>query len=136
MSDEKLKHLEFIQNIITRMNTNSFHLKGLCITIVSALLAIYCAEKNILIILSALFPLTVFWFLDTYYLMLERKFRSLYNDAIQKKSSIKEFNMNIQNYTKGNCNYWNTFFSRTIYPVYLLPSLLVISTYVYITYIA
>lgn len=40
MADEQLKHLEFIQNVITRMNTNSFQIKAWAVTIVSALLAI------------------------------------------------------------------------------------------------
>ena len=39
MSEDKLKHLEFIQNIITRMNTNSFLIKGWAVTIASAILA-------------------------------------------------------------------------------------------------
>ncbi len=27
-SDEEIKHLEFIQGVITRMNSNSFQMKG------------------------------------------------------------------------------------------------------------
>lgn len=47
------KHLEFIQNIITRMNTNSFQIKGWAVTIVYALLAIYASSKNEYFILAA-----------------------------------------------------------------------------------
>ncbi len=36
-SGDRLKHLEFVQNAITRMNANSFH-KGWTITIAAALL--------------------------------------------------------------------------------------------------
>jgi len=39
-NQETMQHLEFIQNVITRMNTNSFQIKGMAITIVSALIAI------------------------------------------------------------------------------------------------
>lgn len=42
MTEEQIKHLEFIQDVITRMNSNSFQIKGWCITILSALCAIYC----------------------------------------------------------------------------------------------
>ena len=35
MNENKLKHLEFIQNIITRMNSNSFVIKGWSITLVT-----------------------------------------------------------------------------------------------------
>ncbi len=45
MTEEQIKHLEFIQDVITRMNSNSFQIKGWCITILSALCAIYAAEK-------------------------------------------------------------------------------------------
>lgn len=38
--EEKLKHLELIQNIITRMANNSFLLKGWSITIIVALIGI------------------------------------------------------------------------------------------------
>lgn len=36
MEKEKIKHLEFIQNIINRMNLNSFQIKEWMIMIVSA----------------------------------------------------------------------------------------------------
>ena len=67
MSSEKIKHLEFIQNVITRMNTNSFQIKGWCIVIVSALLAIYASTKNNYFFLAAVFPSITFWILDAYY---------------------------------------------------------------------
>lgn len=78
MLPEEIKHLEFIQNVITRMNTNSFQIKGWCIVIVSSLLAIYASTKNNYFFLAAVFPSTIFWFLDAYYLNQERKFRGLY----------------------------------------------------------
>ena len=35
--ESKIEHLKMIQGIITRMNTNSFQIKGWTITLVSAL---------------------------------------------------------------------------------------------------
>jgi len=55
MSPEKIKHLEFIQNVITRMNTNSFQIKGWCIVIASALLAIFASTKDNYFFLVAVF---------------------------------------------------------------------------------
>jgi len=81
MSPEKIKHLEFIQNVITRMNANSFQIKGWSIVIASALLAIYASTKDNYFFLVAMFPTLIFWFLDTYYLTQERKFRGLYDDV-------------------------------------------------------
>lgn len=41
MNEHNIKHLEFIQTNINRMNQNSLQMKGWAITIVSALLAIF-----------------------------------------------------------------------------------------------
>lgn len=122
MSDEKLKHLEFIQNVITRMNTNSFQIKGWAVTIVSALLAVYAATKNNQFVLVGIFPTMIFWFLDAYYLNQERKFRGLYNDVAgitDQPKQIKLFAMRPDLYTGGTYSYWSAFVSLTISMLYL-----------------
>ena len=118
----KVKHLEFIQNIITRMNTNSFQLKELTITIVSALLAVYASSKKIGLIFIGILPIIIFWFLDAYYLQQERKFKGLYNDAagITKTHKVKNFQMiNEDMYLGGKYNYVNVLKSKTIMGFYL-----------------
>ena len=80
MGQEKIQHLEFIQNIINRMNSNSFQIKEWMITIVSALLAFYASSGNEIYIFVAVAPTLLFWYLDAYYLQQERGFRKLYND--------------------------------------------------------
>lgn len=96
MSEEKIKYLEFIQNIVTRMNQNSFMIKGWTVAIVSALLALYADKENELFILISIFPVSIFMFLDSYYLWQERKFRHLYNKVLEENESkqIKLFSMN------------------------------------------
>ena len=121
--ENKTKHLEFVQSVITRMNTNSFQLKGWMITIVSALLALYASSSNCNYIFVAIVPTLVFWFLDAYYLQQERKFRGLYEDIVN--DMIKPFSMPIKDYkyiktnrvSKKYC-YCNAFFSPTIWPLY------------------
>ena len=68
MEQEKIQHLEFIQNIINRMNSNSFQIKEWMITIVSALLALYASSDNVTYIFVALVPTLLFWYLDAFYL--------------------------------------------------------------------
>ncbi len=115
MEKETIKHLEFIQNIITRMNTNSFQIKGWMITIVSALLALYASSDNeTTYIFVAIVPTLLFWNLDAYYLQQERKFRELYKEVIQKESNISNFSMSIDKYTDRKCRFWNSFISPTI----------------------
>jgi len=79
MEEYKTQHLEFIQNCIARMTTNSFHIRGLEITIVSALLAIYASTSSECFIFWGIIPILLFWFLDTSDLQLEQKFRGVYD---------------------------------------------------------
>ena len=123
MTNEQLKHMEFIQNIITRMNTNSFQLKGWAVALVSALLAIFASTKNDYFILAAMFPAVVLWFLDSYYLMQERKFRGLYDDVAgvsEQPKPIKPFEMRPDLYVGGKYAYWSSFTSATIMTLYFL----------------
>jgi len=97
-NDNKLKHLEFIQNTITRMGSNSFMLKGWCITIVSALIAISVKESDYRLYLAAFIPTILFWILDSYYLWLEKVFRDLYKDVSKEKEDKIDFLFPINNY--------------------------------------
>ncbi len=133
MKESNIKHLEFIQNIITRMNTNSFQIKGMAITILSALLAVYVTEKKVEFILVSLVPLVLFWFLDSYYLMQERKFRGLYNDLINDNEfNLKAFEMRINLYSKGKFSFWVVFFSKTIITFYGVLISLMIGFYIFL----
>lgn len=114
MEQEKIQHLEFIQNIINRMNSNSFQIKEWMIIIVSALLALYANNSNEAFIFVAVIPTFLFWYLDAYYLQQERKFRELYNEILPNASKIALFDMPIHNYNSGRCSIWATFFSKTI----------------------
>lgn len=120
MEGQKIKHLEMIQGIITRMNQNSFMLKGWMITIVSALLAIYADKGNIGYLIISIFPILVFWFLDAYYLQQERKFRGIYSDIVEGKD-LPLFKMPIGEYNKKkDCkySYCDVFWSKTIAGLY------------------
>lgn len=125
MESEYIKYLEFIQNIITRMNKNSFQLKQWMVTIVSALLALYANSNNMLYIAIIIIPVIMFWCLDAYYLFQERRFRDLYNGVVKsldkdtKNSEIKIFNMDIKKYREGKKYYIKTLFSITLVYLYL-----------------
>lgn len=124
MSEEKSQHLEFTQNVITRMNSNSFQIKSWNITLVSAIFAIYATNQNPYFVLVAVFPTIMFWFLDAYYLGQERKFRGLYNDiagvpniadgVTLKVKEIKTYEMRPDLYDEAKYSYWRAFFSGTV----------------------
>ena len=124
MNPDKIKHLEFIQGVITRMNTNSFQIKGMAVAIVSALLAIFASTNNSIFFLCGIVPCVLFWFLDSYYLQQERKFRGIYNDVAGLKNVIivKPYEMPIHKYTRQinkQYSFWNVFKSKTILWLYL-----------------
>lgn len=73
-----IEQMRMLQNIITRMNSNSFQLKGWMITIVAAFLALFCnSGEPVYIFIAASMPV-FFWMLDSYYLVQERKYRGKY----------------------------------------------------------
>lgn len=76
------KHLDHIQAVITRHNSNSFMIKGWAITICTVVLTVASTWKEPVIALVALVPVFVFWVLDSFYLANERCFVSLYSAAI------------------------------------------------------
>jgi hypothetical protein len=113
------KHLDYLQAIITRHNTNSFMLKGWTITLLSALLALSGAIKEPSISLIALMPIIIFWSLDAFYLSNERCFIDLFICAtkgqykIPKKSTLKKrFNETEDNTEIGIVNNFDMNFTK------------------------
>ena len=100
MTENQIKHLEMIQGIINRMNTNSFQIKGFTVAIVSALLTLYSRNQNGWLIAIGIPPILILWILDSYYLQHERIFRGIYNDIINpsEKLVIKDFEMPFDKY--------------------------------------
>lgn len=131
MNEHNIKHLEFIQSNIARMNQNSFQMKGWSITIISALLAIFAASfdksgsGNVGFLFVAIVPTFIFWVLDSYYLQQERKFRGMYNDVAKlteeyERIEIKEFEMPLRRYIGHKYNFFCVMWSRTEWPLYCL----------------
>lgn len=96
MEPDRVKHLEFLQTNIARMNQCSFQMKGWAIAIVSALLAVYAAtindlgEGNKAFLIVAVFPTIIFGFwthiilhrnenLEEYIMMLRALIKIIHN---------------------------------------------------------
>lgn len=119
MEANKLKHLEFVQNVITRMNTNSFLIKGWAITLTGALMALAAQNYNQKFILINLGLLLAFWILDGFYLSQERQFRKLYTEVASKKEKDIDFRMKAS--SSSNCcdSWFFCIFSKTLIVFYL-----------------
>jgi len=88
IKDFMIKELEIIQGIINRMAYNSFLIKGWTITLVVATLLLKEDKYNTFI---AFIPIIVFWFLDAYFLRLERLYRRLYNWVKDNRLKTQDF---------------------------------------------
>lgn len=94
-SSGQIKHMEMIQAVITRMANNSFMIRGWCVTLVSALMALGAKdEKNMVFV--AYLPVLIFWWLDAFFLRQERLFRKLFDHAREDQRDETDFSMNTQ----------------------------------------
>lgn len=98
MSENKLKHLELIQGVISRMGGNLFTLRGWMITIVVALSAAFLEfgrnELQIILVLVVM----IFWVHDAYFLSLEHGYRHLYDKIRKLDESDIDFSMDISEF--------------------------------------
>lgn len=118
MDDYKVKNLEMIQGIISRMSNNSFMLKGWSITLDIGIFSLnfYTTEKRIFLLLYII--IIIFWGLDSYYLKLERQYRYLYNMCLNDE--IDRFDLNIKGKSaEKEIGFYQCLFSKTEVIYYL-----------------
>jgi hypothetical protein len=118
--EEKIRHLEMIQVIITRMASNSFMLKGWAVSLVAGVFVLAEKDSNALYFLIAYLPIVLFWFLDSYYLQLERKFRVLFKNIGDICEPDFSFSINPPDAAqRDETRYYQCFFSLTEIGFYL-----------------
>lgn len=119
--DKKLKHLEFIQNVIDRQARNSFLLKGWAVTLVAGSFALAISSEVFRRTLFVYFLILVFWLLDAFYLWQEKRFRYLYDHVRNLKEENIDFNMDTKEVTrKKKCSLVDVFLSLTLSLFYLM----------------
>ncbi len=116
--ENKHKHLEFIQNVITRMNSNSFLIKAWTITLVSALFALAAKDANRIYVLISYVVITAFWILDGFFISKERQYKDLYAVVALNDKTAIDFNMNTSSFNQGKRTWLAGIFSQTLIPFY------------------
>jgi len=108
-----VEELKIIQDIINRMASNSFLIKGWSITLVVATLLLKGNKYQVLI---AFIPLLVFWFLDAYFLWQERMYRELYKWVVANRLKTDEylFDMNAYRFKDKVQSRFKIMFSITL----------------------
>ena len=113
-----LKHLEFIQAVITRLANDSFLMKGWALTVAGAFYGFAVKGTNWKLAAIGLMPVLIFWGLDAYFLRQERLFRGLYDQVRQRNPRIEPFAMNAAAYASGVASWARTLVSQTLAPFY------------------
>lgn len=115
--ENKRLHLQMIENIISRMGSNSFLIKGWSLTAIGGLVTLYITNIkycwSYYLLLFASIICLIFWIIDAYYLRLERQYRELYDFVRQKKEEDINFSMHLLNSNEK-------FISCMFRPIFLL----------------
>lgn len=128
------KHLDYVTAAIERMAANSFKCKSWAITLTCAVLALNKIEASIHAPVIAIFALVSLWWLDAYYLRLERLFRELYSDVRLHDFSGSPYDMSLKPYNNNVQSIFRIMFSKSELPVYM-PTLIISLSYIVITII-
>lgn len=129
MSEKKIKHLEFIHNTINRMSTNSFIVKGWTITLISALFVLAQEDSNTTYAILTYIAVPIFWYLNAFFLLQERRYRSLYDDVRLIDENSIDFSMDAKRYNSGRNTITECLKAKTIWPIYCLMLLIPLGIY-------
>jgi hypothetical protein len=113
-NEGRIKHLELIQAVITKMANNSFLIKGWCVTLVAGLLALSAKESNHTLVFIAYLPLLMMWGMDAFFLRQERLFRKLYDKCRAMLDAPADFSMSTTDLEKQEQSWIRVMFSRTL----------------------
>jgi hypothetical protein len=126
------KEIDLIQGCITRMAQNSFIVKGWLISILAVSIALLPETINIkLLCIGGVVIIFCFWYLDGFFLKMERLYRWKYEWVIKKRQSTLEnvYDLNPRNSSmwlvdiegekRIEPTVWDVMISRTLVPLYL-----------------
>ena len=114
-TESKIRHLEMIQGVINRMASNSFVLKGWAVTLVAGIFALSAKDTDKLYFLVAYIPVIIFWGLDSYYLLQERLYISLYEKVRLTEENSIDFSLKAtkKEFDSEKNNLWSCIISPT-----------------------
>lgn len=93
-----VKHLEFLQAVITRLNNTAFLIKGWAMTLTAGVIGLAAGQGDLRICGAGLVPVSSFWLLDSYFLRQERMYRRLYDAVRRLDGSVERFSMDATPY--------------------------------------
>jgi hypothetical protein len=116
--DLRVKHLEMIQSIISRLGAYGANHKNYCITLVTAAFGLAIALQRPWVAALALAPIAVFAGLDAQYLRIERRYRALFDQVrLEPMDVMTTFDLGTGKTSK--VGFWRTLSSWSILAFYL-----------------
>lgn len=112
---QKIKHLEFIQNVVSRLASDSFRIKGWTVILISAFFVLLIRENRVGLIGIGFLPVLFFWGLDGYFLWQERLYRKLYDHVRTLRDEDIDFSMDASTF---GATWLRAVFSRTLVSFY------------------
>jgi hypothetical protein len=117
LADLRIKHLEMLQAVISRIAGQGATLKNYCITLTTAVCGLAVTLQKPLVALLSLMPVTILALLDAQYLRLERRFRALYEKERSGNWSVAPA-FEISSRRAPKVSYWGAFLSWSILAFY------------------
>jgi hypothetical protein len=115
--EERIKHLELIQSVISRMGSNAFVVKGWALTVVAGFLALLATRRTWVVPAVGLVPLLGFWSLDASFLRQERLFRRLYELVRIRSEAVPVLSMDVS-VVSDEATWWGAVRSPTLFNFY------------------
>ena len=107
---DALKYIDILQSCITRMANNSAKCKTWCVTIIAAIIAFFIDNTTNDVSFLIFVPILSLWFLDAFYLYLEKEFRLIYDNYMKEYDgkNIPDSTYKIDSKTFAKCKICNT----------------------------
>ena len=133
ITEDDRHYISLLQENINRMAGNSANCKGWLLTLVSAITALQLTTTDLRGVLwIAPFLIVLFFYLDSYYLGLERKFIILEDDFVKKAKDKTAngvtdglYSFDIKSVKDKRATTWKSMGSYSILPFYLVLFLIV-----------
>lgn len=91
--EDRRKHLDYIQAVVTRQSAASASVKGWLLPVVTAVFGFALTQHVWLLALLGMFLITVFAYIDANYLRSEKAYRTLYNAVSRSERMVPRFTL-------------------------------------------
>ena len=115
LGEERIKHLEMIQAVVSRLANEAALIRGWALTVSAAFFGFAAQSLSWRIAAVGMLPVVAFWGLNAYYLRAERQYRALF-DRVRQDEMVPPFSMDARS-EPVDC-WWLTMWSPTLAAFY------------------